>query len=76
MNTKQLLENAEQLSSAELTQIIHKLSTIVTRRIIDQHEHLEVTPVLVERPKTETARGMVFMADDFDEPLEDFAAYM
>ncbi len=35
------------------------------------------TPVMARKPrKAGSARGQVWMSDDFDEPLEDFADYM
>ncbi len=35
------------------------------------------TPIAAKQPrKAGSARGQVWMSDDFDEPLEDFADYM
>ncbi|MBK1986759.1 type II toxin-antitoxin system Phd/YefM family antitoxin [Sphaerospermopsis aphanizomenoides BCCUSP55] len=44
----------------------------------DNQPAVKLTPVLPVkiRPKFGSAKGMVTMADDFDEPLEDFKEYM
>lgn len=35
----------------------------------------KIVPVVGYRPKFGSARGLVEMSEDFDEPLEDFEAY-
>ena len=46
--------------------------------ITDHQSAVKLTPVLPvkQRPKFGSAKGMVTMSDDFDEPLEDFREYM
>lgn len=48
--------------------------------LIDQDEfhQIQLVPVKRERPKAQfgCAKGMIEMADDFDEPIDDFNPYM
>ncbi|MEH2434945.1 MAG: type II toxin-antitoxin system prevent-host-death family antitoxin [Nostoc sp.] len=46
--------------------------------IKDNQPLVKLTPVspLKHRPKYGSAKGLVTMSDDFDEPLEDFKEYM
>jgi antitoxin (DNA-binding transcriptional repressor) of toxin-antitoxin stability system len=43
----------------------------------DQHI-VKLVPVLGAKPRPQfgSAKGLISMSDDFDEPLEDFAEYM
>ncbi|MEM7133493.1 MAG: DUF2281 domain-containing protein [Chloroflexota bacterium] len=48
--------------------------------IIAQNEEPVIKMIAIEKPKKQrkfgSAKGMIILADDFDEPLEDFAKYM
>lgn len=46
--------------------------------IKDNQQAVKLTPVLPvkRRPTFGSAKGLVTIADDFDEPLEDFKEYM
>lgn len=48
--------------------------------VIERDEKPVVKMTAIEQPKKQrkfgSAKGMIIMADDFDEPLEDFAEYM
>lgn len=50
-------------------------SVIITK---DTHPIAQVNPAkeLVNRPTFGSARGLIVIGDDFDEPLEDFREYM
>lgn len=52
--------------------------TILLRNILDIHQ-VDETPQYRDdykiTPKAGTAKGLVIIADDFDEPLEDFKEY-
>ena len=66
--TQQWLKIIELLSRGE--------SIMLTQ---DQTPIAEVTPVKQAKPKYRqagTMKGMIWMSDDFDEPLEDFKEYM
>lgn len=44
----------------------------------DEHQLVKLVPVarVKPRPQFGSAQGLITMADDFDEPLEDFKEYM
>jgi antitoxin (DNA-binding transcriptional repressor) of toxin-antitoxin stability system len=44
----------------------------------DQQHLVRLVPVSAVRPRPQfgSAKGMITMSDDFDEPLEDFQEYM
>jgi antitoxin (DNA-binding transcriptional repressor) of toxin-antitoxin stability system len=44
----------------------------------DEQHLVKLVPVSRARPRPQfgSAKGLITMADDFDEPLEDFAEYM
>jgi len=47
--------------------------------VVDDEQSVEIVPVVrrCRRPrKAGSARGQIWMADDFDAPLEDFKEYM
>ncbi len=41
----------------------------------DDGAAFQIVPVVETGPRYGSARGLIEMADDFDEPLEDFKAY-
>ncbi len=45
---------------------------------IDDRPAIKLVPIesIKPRPKFGSARGLVWMSDDFDEPLEEFREYM
>jgi hypothetical protein len=53
--------------------------TILLRNILDIHQVDEIPQYRDDykiTPKAGTAKGLVIISDDFDEPLEDFKEYM
>ncbi|MBD2255490.1 type II toxin-antitoxin system Phd/YefM family antitoxin [Nostoc parmelioides] len=46
--------------------------------IKDNHQAVKLTPILPpkRRPGFGSAKGLITISDDFDEPLEDFKEYM
>jgi Protein of unknown function (DUF2281) len=53
--------------------------TILLRNILDIHKVNEIFQYQDDykiTPKAGTAKGLVIIADDFDEPLDDFKDYM
>ena len=66
-----------QNSLHDLLSDAHKGKTVVITAEIGWAVKLVPTQVRAERPrKAGSARGQVWMSDDFDNPLEDFADYM
>ena len=64
-NLKQLLSDA------------HNGKTVVITAMNGWAVKLVPTPIKAKQPRQAgSARGQVWMADDFDEPLDDFAEYM
>lgn len=51
-------------------------ATILITKDGDRTVHLVPVPERVGRPRFGSGRGLMIMADDFDEPLNDFEAYM
>lgn len=61
----------------ELLSDAHKGKTIVITAKNGCAVKLVPTPTRAKKPrKAGSARGQVWMSDDFDDPLEDFADYM
>ncbi len=68
---------AAQGSLTDLLTDAHQGKTIIIRATNGRAVRLVPTPVAGKRPrKAGSARGLVWMSDDFDAPLEDFADYM
>ena len=68
---------AAQDSLTELLSDAHKGKTVVIRAKNGRAVKLVPTPIRSKKPrKAGSARGQVWMADDFDDPLDDFAEYM
>ncbi|NJM90150.1 MAG: type II toxin-antitoxin system Phd/YefM family antitoxin [Hydrococcus sp. RU_2_2] len=49
---------------------------IITKDDLSVVKIIPVTPVKRYPAKAGSAKGLVWMSDDFDEPLEDFKEYM
>ena len=61
----------------ELLSDAHKGKTILIAAENGRTVKLVPTPIRAKKPrKAGSARGQVWMSDDFDDPLEDFANYM
>ncbi len=70
------VENA-QSSLDKLLSDAHKGKTVVITAENGWAVQLVPTPIKAKKPrKAGSARGQVWMSDDFDDPLEDFAEYM
>ena len=68
---------AAQDSLGELLVDAHKGNTVVITAKNGWAVKLVPTPARARKPrKAGSARGQVWMSDDFDDPLEDFADYM
>ena len=66
-----------QASLHELLSDAHKGKTVVITAKNGWAVQLVPTPIRAKKPrKAGSARGQVWMSDDFDDPLEDFADYM
>ena len=66
-----------QNSLNELLSDAHKGKTVVITAENGWAVKLVPTPIRAKKPrKAGSARGQVWMSDDFDDPLEDFADYM
>ena len=67
-------------AKASLSQLLtdaHKGKTVVIRADNGWAVKLVPTPSRTKKPrKAGSARGQVWMSDDFDDPLDDFADYM
>ena len=58
---------------------LHELPPEQQTKVLDFIRALKRKQALADeapRPRFGSARGLIKMADDFDEPLEDFAEYM
>lgn len=65
------------LSLNELLAEAHKGKTVCIAAEAGWAVKLVPIPIKAKEPrKVGSARGQVWMADDFDEPLDDFADYM
>ena len=61
----------------ELLSDAHKGKTVVITAENGWAVQLVPTPIRAKKPRIAgSARGQVWMSDDFDDPLEDFADYM
>ena len=70
------VKNAQH-SLNQLLSDAHKGKTVVITAENGWAEKLVPTPIRSKKPrKAGIARGQVWMSDDFDDPLEDFADYM
>lgn len=68
---------AAQGSLKQLLSDARKGKTVVIRAENGRAVKLVPTPAKLTKPrKPGSARGKIWMADDFDEPLDDFAPYM
>lgn len=78
MTLATLLDKAQYLTdqNGQQTAIVFDLLTWQSLLSYLQHDNLLNTNGKNHRPQFGSARGMVIMADDFDEPLEAFAEYM
>ena len=66
-----------QNSLNELLSEAHKGKTVLIAAENGRAVKLVPTPIKAKKPrKAGSARGQVWMSDDFDDPLEDFADYM
>ena len=73
MHTVELKE-AEGRLAALIDEVASGEEVIITREDGAAFKIVPVTP-LAPRPTFGSAKGLVKMAEDFDEPLEDFQAY-
>ncbi len=70
------IKNAEG-SLSQLVSHAHQGKTVVIKAENGRAVKLVPTPTKLTKPrKPGSARGKIWMADDFDEPLDDFAPYM
>ena len=61
----------------ELLSDAHKGKTVIITAENGRAVKLVPTPIRAKKPREAgSARGQVWMSDDFDDPLEDFADYM
>jgi len=66
-----------QNSLDELLTEAHKGKTVLIAADNGWAVKLVPTPIRAKKPrKAGSARGQIWMSDDFDDPLEDFADYM
>ena len=71
MNEQLIASKIQQLNSEPLKQeLLFYLEYLLTK------QNAKPTEALKKIPKFGCAKGTFKMADDFDEPLEDFADYM
>ena len=68
MKTKELIQaQLNNLSESDLQKVYHFVQDLVQKS-----QESTVTP----RPRFGSAKGLIHMFDDFDEPLADFKKYM
>lgn len=70
-NEQVLIEEIHTLSDKMKEEVLHYVQFLKQK----QTENIE-TPKPRKKRKAGSAKGEIFMADDFDAPLEDFAEYM
>ena len=73
MHTVELKE-AEGRLAALIDEVASGEEVVITREDGTAFKLVAVTPI-APRPTFGSAKGLVKMAEDFDEPLEDFQAY-
>ncbi|MBE9014740.1 type II toxin-antitoxin system prevent-host-death family antitoxin [Chroococcidiopsis sp. CCALA 051] len=74
MRQVNLVEVSQQLS--ELIEAAMRGEEVIITK--DEQLLIQLTPLLAtqRRRQPESAKGLVIISDDFDEPLEDFKDYM
>jgi prevent-host-death family protein len=66
------VKEAEGRLAELISEVVRGEEVIITR---SDGTSFKLVPVTELRPKFGSAKGLVEMSDDFDEPLEDFEAY-
>ena len=67
-----ILEKLETLPEALQTEVLHYIEFLSERYAVT-HDQMETRP---KKRQAGLLQGKIWMADDFDEPLEDFKDYM
>jgi len=71
MNEQTLIQEIHTLPESLKLEVLHFV------QFLKQKQNIETEPAKPRKKRQAgSAKGMFVMADDFDEPLEDFAEYM
>ncbi|MFG3817552.1 type II toxin-antitoxin system VapB family antitoxin [Limnothrix redekei] len=66
-----LLKKFEQLPESLQTEVLHYIEFL-----LEKYAHQPAAPAPAKKRKAGLLKGKIWMADDFDAPLEDFKNYV
>ncbi len=69
LTLQRIEQNAMQLPPHERLELIHRLLDTLAQAVVDS------SPNLKQQRQFGSAKGLIHIADNFDDPLEEFAEY-